>query len=115
VTDTLILDAMMQVLERNPLTDERMKYLEQQSITVDDKPFYANREITGDNKRYAERVALFHDDLSGPRQERPRRGACDSCGGEVHAVETRITGAMRVDGRCLSCGWELHRAGLVNG
>lgn len=113
MTDTLILDAMMKVLERNPLISERMRDVEAQRITVDDKPFYARREVEHTNRRYGERIDLFHQDLSQPRTERPRRGSCDECGGEVHAVETCITGAMRVDGRCLSCGWELHRAGLL--
>jgi hypothetical protein len=115
VTDTVVLDAMMEVLARNPLpSGERVNAPATPVLTVDDKHFYARREVEIENKRYASRVDLFHQDLTVVRQERARRGPCDACGGVVHAVQTTIQGAVRVDGRCLSCGWEVHRAGLLS-
>lgn len=117
MTDTRILDAMMKMLDRNPLEPHRLQNPDEQFIETDERPFYATREPIAKkdmNRRYAERVDLFHEDVKGARLERPRRGTCRECGGEVHAVETKIKGAVRVDGKCLSCGWELHRAGLLS-
>lgn len=147
MTDTTILDGMMEALKRNPLTDARLGKLGPnqvgqgkpygvalQSVKTDARPFYARREPvpTGEmNRNYAERIDVFHHDLSAARLERPRMGSCnriktieqvidgqvwrreERCGGTVHAVETRIDGAIRVDGKCLSCGWEVHRAGFL--
>lgn len=133
MTDTQVLDAMMETLRRNPMVEERLKYVDRQYVETDERPFWARSEVdigsTSHNRQYAEIIALFHDDVSGPRLERPRMGTCDNqqtrvidgrvytsdaCGGTVHCVETRIPGAMRVDGKCLSCGTEVHRAGLLN-
>lgn len=118
MTDTRVLDAMMATLARNPLVEERMKYLEKQFEVTDERPFYAGREVVPTaqmNRRYAGVVDRFHDDVKAPRRERPRRGNCRSCMTEnaVHAVETKQNGALRVDGRCMVCGWELHRAGVI--
>lgn len=143
MTDTKILDGMMQILRRNPLDRARLGQLglnevpegapygtARQRITVDDRPFWAGKEavdLTGANKDYAEVIDLFHEDLSAPRIERPRIGSCPRirrefdgtrwrdeavCGGTVHAVETVMNGAVRVDGYCLRCGTQIHRAGL---
>jgi len=139
LTDTTILDGLMRTLERNPLIEQRLKFPlaplgspDSQFVQTDETPFYAKGEVGVTNGRYAERVDLFHGvAVKAPRLERPRRGTCNNvrtterhmdgqvwrreerCGGVVHAVETVIAGAMRVDGRCLSCGWEIHRAGLL--
>lgn len=133
MTDTTVLDGLMETLRRNPMIPERMQILHQQFMETDERPFYARDEVpvgpTANNRKYADIVDLFHQDVSAPRLERPRRGTCGAveeriidgrvwrsgeCGGEVHAVETRIAGAVRVDGKCLKCGWELHRAGLLD-
>lgn len=100
--------------------------------TTDERPFYARREVvkaTEANANFAQVVDLFHEDDSAPRLERPRKGTCprfvqeydgtrfrvtEACGGMVHAVETIVNGAVRVDGKCLKCGTEVHRAGLWN-
>lgn len=129
MTDTRVLDEMMKVLDRNPLNLVAPNLPPARAIVMDDKPFYAKDEVRG-APVYDDRVAVFHDDLTAPRLERPRRGPCGRtrtiieedgsvnierlCGGEVHAVETIIGGAVRVDGRCLACGWELHRAGVMD-
>lgn len=142
MTDTTILDGMMRTLQRNPMVEDRMKFPlaplgspTSQFVETDVRPFYAKAEPKvegGMNAKYAERVDLFHQDVKGVRLERPRRGSCgrvrtverhidgevwtrnEVCPGVVHAVETKINGAMRVDGKCLTCGWEVHRAGLLN-
>lgn len=141
MTDTTILDGLMAALKRNPLVEQRLRYPlaplgspNSQYVETDARPFYARREPVASadmNRRYAERVDLFHASVKDVRLERPRRGTCsqvriierhidgevytrrEACGGVVHAVETKINGAVRVDGKCLSCGWELHRAGLL--
>lgn len=132
MTDTRILEGMMEAFRRNPMIPDRMKYPERQFVETDEAPFYDRSEVEvgthPTNRRFAEIADLFHQDISGPRLERPRRGTCgavseqviegrvwrsEECGGEVQAVETRIPGAVRVDGKCLKCGWELHRAGLL--
>jgi hypothetical protein len=136
MSDTTILDGLMATLKRNPLTPERMNYLDRQFVETDERPFYARRETevgtTSVNRRFGEIVDLFHQDIRGVRKERPRSGSChrvrvverhidgqvwtrqEACQGTVHAVETVINGAVRVDGKCLSCGWEVHRAGLLH-
>jgi hypothetical protein len=145
MTDTTILEGMMQALKRNPLTRERMGHLsknevregeawgtDRQQVVTDDRPFYARGEVVrlaDANPRFAAAVDVFHEDLSAPRKERPRQGSCprrkqefdgerwvvtEACGGTVHAVETIVGGAIRVDGKCLSCGTEIHRAGLLS-
>ena len=118
MTDTRVLDALMQTLERNPLVKERLKYPEKQFEVTDAKPFYAGREVVPTaqmNRKFAGIVERFHDDLTAERMERPRRGNCRACMTEnsVHAVETKQNGALRVDGKCMTCGWELHRAGVI--
>jgi len=138
MTDTTILDGMMRTLARNPMATGRMKFPlsplgspTSQFIQTDETPFYAKHEVEHPNKRFAERVDLFHQSVKDVRLERPRRGDCNNvrlierhmdgevwtrtekCLGTVHAVETRINGAVRVDGKCLTCGWEVHRAGLL--
>lgn len=141
MTDTTILDGLMRTLKRNPLVESRMKFPlaplgspDSQFVQTDVTPFYARREVEVKNKLFGERADLFHGTaLKAPRLERPRRGTCNNvrtterhidgevwrkeerCGGVVHAVETKIVGAVRVDGKCLKCGWELHRAGLADG
>jgi len=115
MTDTAVLDAMMKTLERNPLSTERMRFVDRQFVPADDRPFYANKEVEETptmNRRFKKVMDAFHG-ADQDRLERPRRGACSSCGGTVHAVETKVKGAVRVDGRCLSCGWEVHRAGFL--
>jgi hypothetical protein len=128
VTDP-VLDALIKTLERNPLDRVAMNLPPVPHVPVDDKPFYQKKEAvpTKDmNSNFRRVVDIFH----GPdtyRLERPRRGSCgrqrvvvedgrayveSMCGGEVHAVETLVPGGQRVDGKCLKCGWELHRAGL---
>jgi hypothetical protein len=145
MTDTTILDGMMAALKRNPLDRERLGHLskndvqegekwgtERQFITTDEKPLWAKGEVVRPheaNENFSAVVDLFHQDLSEPRLERPRRGACprirrefdgtrwleeNVCGGTVHAVESIVNGAVRVDGKCLKCGAEVHRAGLLN-
>ena len=125
---------LTKTFERNPLTEERMKHVETQFIETDETPFYAKEEVipTSEmNKRYADRVDLFHQQVKDVRWERPRVGDCNNtllierhmdgqiwnrierCTGKVHAVETKINGAVRIDGKCLTCGWEIHRAGLL--
>lgn len=102
-----------------------------QQRETDEKPFYARREVvkaTEANANFAAVVDLFHEDDAAPRLERPRQGSCPrvtqefdgvrwtqiaACGGLVHAVETIQNGAVRVDGKCLKCGTEIHRAGLL--
>lgn len=146
MTDTTILDGLMELLERNPLTQERLGHLskndvapgeswgvDRQQVTTDVKPFWARREVVRleeANSNFAEAVDAFHEDLTAPRQERPRRGTCPrrtrefdgerwittaACGGTVHAVESISNGAIRVDGKCLTCGTEIHRAGVLAG
>lgn len=142
MTDTSVLDAMMRTLARNPLVDDRMRHPLaplgsplSQYIQTDERPFYAKKEATPTaemNRNYGEVADLFHQDINSVRLERPRRGSCpairreqtvidgktwtreEGCTGTVHAVETVANGAIRVDGRCLTCGWEVHRAGLLN-
>ena len=122
---------LTRTFERNPLTEDRMKYPDQQFIETDETPFYAKEEVDHPNKNYAERVDLFHQQVREVRWERPRVGDCNNtllierhidgqiwnrierCAGKVHAVETKINGAVRIDGQCQTCGWEIHRAGLL--
>jgi hypothetical protein len=132
MTDTLILDGLMAALARNPMTPERLNYIDRQFEATDVRPFYARREVevgqNQTNRAFGDVADLFHQDLSVTRYERPRRGPCgrrdervidgrvwtaEACPGTVHAVETKIDGAVRVDGKCLTCGWEVHRAGLL--
>lgn len=144
MTDTTILDGMMELLKRNPMTPERMGHLSKNQVQegetwgidrqfheTDETPFYAKGEVVlphEANPDFAEVADLFHQDLSVSRLERPRRGPCPRirrefdgtrwvqtqvCGGVVHAVETIVNGAIRVDGKCLTCGAEVHRAGLL--
>jgi hypothetical protein len=122
---------LTKTLERNPLVEDRMKYPERQFVPTDETPFYAKEEVEHPNKRFADRVDLFHQQVKDVRWERPRVGDCNNtlliekhmdgqvwnrverCPGKVHAVETKINGAVRIDGKCLTCGWEIHRAGLL--
>jgi hypothetical protein len=116
VTDTRVLDSMMRMLQRNPLAGTSADQPPAEFHITDERPFWSRNEPIAKrdmNRRYAERVDLFHQDLTVPRQEKPRKGSCNACGGVVHAVETRIQGAVRVDGRCLSCGADYHRAGVL--
>jgi hypothetical protein len=92
MTDTTILDGMMKMLARNPMTRERMGHLsanevaegeafgaDRQRVQTDVRPFYAKREVVKKadaNPHFAEIVDLFHQDLSATRTERPRRGTC---------------------------------------
>lgn len=133
MTDTRILDGMMQALNGNPLPKVGPRGAEMPVRVTDSTPFYARGEVEHTNKNFSDRVDLFHQDLTQARRERPRRGSCnnvrtverhmdgqvwvrkETCPGPVHAVETTIPGAVRVDGRCLSCGTEIHRAGLLEG
>lgn len=103
-----------------------------QQITTDETPFWAKGEVVTAreaNQNFAAVVDLFHQDLTEPRLERPRLGSCPRirrefdgvrwieeqvCGGTVHAVESIVNGAVRVDGKCLKCGAEIHRAGLLS-
>lgn len=108
----------MQTLERNPLVEDRLRYPEKQFEVTDEKPFYAGREVVPAaqmNRKYAGVVERFHDDITAERAERPRRGSCRACmtPNAVHAVETKQNGALRVDGRCLTCGVAYHRAGVI--
>jgi hypothetical protein len=130
------LEGLIDTLKRNPVptpepgqTGLVLPYTE-----TDERPFYADKEVIPSdemNVRFAERVDLFHQSIRDSRWERPRIGTCNnrvliekhingekwsriqSCGGTVRAVETRINGALRVDGLCTTCGWEIHRAGLL--
>lgn len=136
MTDTTILDGLMATLRRNPLTPERLGHmgLQGQFRPTEEPAFYARREVVTPseaNPNFSEVADLFHQDKSAVRMERPRKGSCPSmvreertidgqtwvreegCGGIVHAVETVIQGAVRVDGKCLKCGAEIHRAGLL--
>lgn len=117
--------------ERNPLTPDRMKYVQDQFIETDETPFYAKEEVEHPNKLYADRVDLFHQQVKEVRWERPRVGSCnnrlliekhidgqiwnriEACTGQVRAVETKIHEAVRIDGQCDTCGWEIHRVGLL--
>lgn len=144
MTDTAILDGLMATLKRNPLDAERLGQMGPNQVgegqpygvalqyrETDERPFYARREVvkaTEANPSFAAVVDLFHQG-NAPRLERPRRGSCPrvtqefdgtrwvqvaACGGTVHAVETIVAGAVRVDGHCLKCGTAVHRAGLLN-
>lgn len=133
MTDTSILDGMMQMLKRNPLSppgSSEKVGVRRPAVTTDERPFYARREVVSleeANPNFAEAADVFHQNLTTPRTERPRQGSCPRvmrefdgvrwhetqvCGGIVHAVETVVAGAVRVDGKCLSCGAEVHRAGI---
>lgn len=145
MTDTVVLDGLIELLKRNPLDAERLGHVNKKDVeegqpwgtalqfhTTDIKPFYAKDEVVAPseaNPNFSAVADLFHQDLSAPRQERPRRGSCPRvrrefdgsrwveeplCPGPVHAVETVMNGAARVDGKCLTCGVEVHRAGLLN-
>ena len=119
-------------LSKNAVEEGESWGVDRQQIVTDERPFYAGGEVVSlaeANRKFADAVDLFHEDLSAPRKERPRQGSCprvkrefdgqrwvqtEACGGIVHAVETVVNGAIRVDGRCLSCGTEIHRAGLLS-
>ena len=132
-----LLDGLLDTINRNPIpTPEPGSYgVVLPYRETDETPFYADKEVlpTSEmNKRYADRVDLFHQAIKDVRWERPRIGTCNNtllierhidgevwtktqkCGGNVRAVETRINGAVRVDGKCFTCGWQIHRAGLLS-
>lgn len=70
--------------------------------------------VEATNKNYLRVVKAFDAD-KGPVSTKERRGDCPECGAAngVVATELRNSSAMRVDGKCDSCGWEFSRAGLV--
>lgn len=126
MTDTKILDAVL-AAERGELLEE---------------PYYAKGEVESDSnaigRRYRGVIDYFQSKLGAPRRETVRKGTCENSQGaeptceipqpSVYAIETRIPGAMRVDGLCMKlelddegliglvpgCGFEVHRAGWTN-